>query len=285
MVFFKFLIAALCGFVNLAFSSMREITMTTLQPVLAPELSDLSGIQHAYFTREGGVSQGIYAGLNAGLGSGDERQHVVENRNRIARFLNVAQDKIASPYQVHSPDAVVTVTAWDEDRPKADGVVTNLPGLALGIVTADCGPVLFADKSAGVIGAAHAGWKGALYGVMENTIAQMEHLGAKKQNITAILGPSISQKNYEVGPNFPTPFLELDSQNQSYFTPSEKADHHMFDLTGYIVDRLAQTGVKSGTVNRCTYAEEDKFYSYRRTTHRSEADYGRQLSAIVLQAS
>ncbi len=258
--------------------------MTELTPVKAPKLAHISGIQHAFFTREGGVSKGIYEGLNAGLGSGDDRNHVVENRNRMAAYLNVPDDKIASPYQVHSPDAIVTTQAWHEDRPKADGVVTNTPGLALGIVTADCGPVLFADAGAGVIGACHAGWKGAANGVMESTIEQMETLGAQPKNITAVLGPCISQANYEVGPNFPASFLELDTSNASYFIPSTKHDHHMFDLTGYIVDRLAKAGVNSNAVNRCTYAEEDKFYSYRRTTHRNEPDYGRQLSAIVLQA-
>lgn len=258
--------------------------MTILTPVLASELENLSGIQHAFFTREGGVSKGIYKGLNAGLGSGDDRSNVVENRSRMAAFLNIPNDMIASPYQVHSPDAIVTNHAWQEDRPKADGLVTNTPGLALGIVTADCGPVLFADKEAGVIGACHAGWKGAVGGVMENTISQMETLGAKNKNITAVLGPCISQTNYEVGPDFPAPFLELDSANNRYFMPSEKPDHHMFDLTGYIVDRLTQAGVNASATNRCTYAEEDKFYSYRRTTHRNEPDYGRQLSAIVLEA-
>ena len=263
---------------------MRIFNMTELTPVLAPELAQISGIQHAFFTREGGVSKDIYEGLNAGLGSGDDRNHVVENRNRMANYLAVPNDKIASPFQVHSPDAIVTDHAWHEDRPKADGVVTNTPGLALGIVTADCGPVLFTDADAGVIGACHAGWKGAVGGVMESTIAQMETLGATSQNITAVLGPCISQKNYEVGPDFPMPFLELDASNERYFIPSTKPDHHMFDLTGYIVDRLAKAGVNSSTVHRCTYAEEDKFYSYRRTTHRGELDYGRQLSTIVLQA-
>jgi YfiH family protein len=258
--------------------------MFQLTPVQSSELSNMKGIEHAFFTRKGGVSNGIYAGLNAGLGSGDDRAHVVENRNRMANFLNVAHDKIASPYQVHSPDAIVTSHAWQDNRPQADGVVTNTPGLALGIVTADCGPVLFADADAGVIGACHAGWKGAVGGVMENTIAQMETLGAKRKNTVAILGPCISQENYEVGPDFPNPFLQLDAENARYFVPSKKTDHHMFDLTGYIVDRLAKTGVQSGTVARCTYAEEDNFYSYRRTTHRNEPDYGRQLSAIVLQA-
>jgi YfiH family protein len=258
--------------------------MTNLTPVLASELESLPGIQHAFFTREGGVSKGIYEGLNAGLGSGDEPTHVIENRNRIAAYLAVREHDIASPFQIHSPDTIVTRQAWREDRPKADGVATNIRGLALGIVTADCGPVLFADTDAGVIGACHAGWKGAVGGVMESTIAQMETLGAKRKNITAVLGPCISQENYEVGPDFPEPFLELDSANKRYFVPSKKPDHHMFDLTGYIVDRLAKTDVQSGTVARCTYAEEDNFYSYRRTTHRNEPDYGRQLSAIVLQA-
>ena len=257
-----------------------------MTPIKDEKLTAIAGVSHSFFTRPGGVSQGIYAGLNAGLGSDDIRENVVENRRRMAQELGVEADMLASPYQVHSPDVIVTDMAWNgEDRPKADGVVTTKPGLAIGIVTADCGPVLFADGQAGVIGACHAGWKGALGGVLENTVDAMCANGATRENITAILGPTISQPSYQVGPGFPAPFLELSADNAVYFGPSDKDDHHQFNLDQYIVDRLARAGVRSGSVQRCTYREEDNFFSYRRTTHRGEADYGRQLSAIVLNAS
>ena len=263
--------------------------MNTLSPIKHDALAAVSGVRHSFFTRPGGLSLGIYAGLSAGLGSDDERDHVVENRRRMAEELGVGAAMLASPHQVHSPDVVVTNTAWNSggvaERPKADGIVTTKPGLAIGIFTADCGPVLFADGEAGVIGACHAGWKGALGGVLENTIEVMCENGAERANITAILGPTISQKNYQVGPGFPDPFLEQSPDNASYFASSDKPDHYQLDLTGYIVDRIARTGVKSASVERCTYEEEDNFYSYRRTTHRREADYGRQLSAIVLNAN
>ena len=256
--------------------------MSNISPIKSPSLGALPGISHGFFTRQGGISTGLYEGLNAGLGSNDNRDHVVENRRRMTQALGVDENRLASPYQVHSPDVIITNEAWTDDRPKADGVATTQRGLALGIVTADCGPVLFADAEAGVIGACHAGWKGALGGVLENTIAAMVELGAQQGNITAILGPTISQSNYQVGPGFPEPFLALSADNSKYFGASDKPDHHQFDLTGYIVDRLAATGVTAGAVHRCTYGEEDNFYSYRRTTHRDEPDYGRQLSAIVL---
>lgn len=257
--------------------------MTDLAPVTSPALSALAGIQHGWFTRTGGVSTGIYAGLNAGLGSGDDRASVLENRRRIAAHMGVGEDRIASPYQVHSALAVTTDRPWTDDRPKVDGLATATPGLALGIVTADCGPVLFADAENRVIGACHSGWKGALTGVMEATLEAMETLGARRTATTAILGPSISQRNYEVGPEFPTPFLQQDSGHSQYFTPSEKADHHMFNLSRYIVDRLQATGIaRAGMSDICTYERADDFFSYRRTTHRGEADYGRQLSAITL---
>jgi len=255
---------------------------TELTPVRASALDALKTIHHGFFTRPGGVSQGIYAGLNAGLGSGDDRTSVVENRKKISHWLGITDENLATPYQVHSPDVVVTDTAWHEERPKADAVVTDKPGLAIGIVTADCGPVLFADENAKVIGAAHAGWKGALTGVLENTIAEMEKLGAQRGAITAVLGPTISQQNYEVGPDFPTPFLDQNESNREFFTPSQKDGHFMFDLTGYIVQRLNEAGVHGTSVDICTYGNESDFYSYRRTTHRQESDYGRQLSAIVL---
>lgn len=257
--------------------------MTTSTRSIATQsdaLSALSGITHGFFTRNGGVSKGIFSSLNAGLGSGDDRNSVKENRSRICNFLDV--DAIASPYQVHSADCIVTEKPWNDERPEADALVTTTPGLAIGIVTADCGPVLFADPKARVIGAAHAGWQGALNGVLQNTISQMEAAGAKRENITAILGPTISQKNYEVGPEFHNRFLAQITDNAKYFIPSKTAHHFMFDLQAYIADQLNQAGVSGSALSTCTYGEEENYFSYRRTTHRKEADYGRQLSAIVL---
>ena len=168
-------------------------------------------------------------------------------------------------------------------RRKADALVTDRPGLALGASAADCGPILFADGEAGVIGAAHAGWKGALTGVLESTIAAMESLGARRDRIVAVLGPSISQRNYEVGPEFIARFADVDPANLRYFAPSPRQGHALFDLNSYTVDRLSRAGVQAGMIGRCTYAEEDLFFSYRRTTHRKEADYGRLISAIALE--
>jgi YfiH family protein len=241
------------------------------------------GIRHGYFTRIGGVSEGIYRGLNTGTGSNDDPAKVRENRRRVAEWMGVTSDSLLSVHQIHSPDVIVLHEKFIGERPKADAMVTNRPGLAICASAADCGPVLFADAEARVIGAAHAGWKGALTGVLENTIAAMEGLGAKRDRIVAVLGPSISQKNYEVGPEFVAHFLETDAANQRYFTPSERAGHALFDLNLYSVDRLSRAGVQAEGLGRCTYVEEDLFYSYRRTTHRKEADYGRQISAIVLE--
>ncbi|MDD9908136.1 MAG: peptidoglycan editing factor PgeF [Ahrensia sp.] len=260
---------------------VRE-TMSQLQPITAEPLNALSGIRHAFFTRPGGVSSGIYAGLNAGLGSGDQREDVIENRNRMADWIGCEHDSIASPYQVHSPDCVITRSAWQDNRPKADGVATDKQWLVMGIVTADCGPVLFADAQARVVAACHAGWGGALKGVLDDTIAKMETLGAKRANIVAVLGPTISQTNYEVGPTYPDPFLTDDSGNSRFFIASKRDGHFMFDLPGYIINRLEGLGVSASWTGHCTYADEALFFSYRRTTHRGEPDYGRQMSAIML---
>lgn len=258
-----------------------------LEPIVSEALPGKSGdgIRHAFFTRHGGVSGGLYAGLNVGLGSGDERSHVEENRARIARWMGVAPDRLVSPYQVHSPDVVTVEAPFEGERPQADAIVTATPGLAIGVVTADCGPVLFADTSARIIGAAHAGWKGALTGVLENTIAAMEALGASRARITAVLGPSISQASYEVGPEFVERALAADPANGRWFIPSARPGHAMFDLQGYTVARLARAGVSASMTGHCTYADEPAFFSYRRTTHRAEPDYGRQISAIVLEDS
>ena len=262
---------------------MSDITKP--DPLRAPALDRLqpAGIRHGYFTRVGGVSDGIYQGLNIGTGSADDPAKVRENRRRVAGWMGVAPERLLTAYQIHSPDVIVVSEPFPGERPKADAIVTGTPGIAVGASTADCGPVLLADAEAGVIGAAHAGWKGAFTGILENTVAAMQRLGARPERIVAVLGPSIGPDNYEVGPEFVARFTAEDAGNARYFSPSQKPDHAMFDLNRYTVDRLARTGVAASMLDRCTYAEEDLFYSYRRTTHRKEADYGRQISAIVLE--
>lgn len=256
-----------------------------LEPVRSPALDahEPAGIRHGFFTRAGGVSTGLFQGLNVGLGSGDERAAVLENRRRVARWLKVAPEGLVGVHQVHSPEVVAVEAPFGVDRPKADAMVTDRPGLALGVLTADCGPVLFADPQAGVIGAAHAGWKGALTGVLENTIAAMEKRGAKAGRIAAVLGPSITQENYEVGPEFVERFVYSDAASERFFATSARAGHAFFDLRGYTLLRLERAGVRMEAVARCTYALESEFYSYRRATHRNEPDYGRQVSAIVME--
>lgn len=244
----------------------------------------LEGLNHGFFTRQGGVSSGIYNSLNIGLGSDDDRDSVLENRRRVAAEMKVDAANLLAPYQIHSPDVIAVATPWQDgmDR-KADALVTSTPGLAIGISTADCGPILFADPKARVVGAAHSGWKGAVTGVLQNTVSAMVDLGASPSGITAVLGPAISQSAYEVGPEFQQRFLEANPANEIYFVPSEKAGHFMFDLPAYIGDTLHGLGLaKVANMGLCTYADEDRFYSYRRTTHRGEPDYGRQISAIVL---
>jgi hypothetical protein len=250
----------------------------------ARSLSRLKGIRHAFFTRGGGVSDGVYATLNGGTGSDDEPAKVTENRARMAAALGVASERLLTAYQVHSPDVVVAARPWTrEERPRADAIVTREPGLAIGITTADCGPVLFADAEAGVIGAAHAGWRGALTGVIAATVAAMEALGAKRARIAAALGPTITQPNYEVGPEFVERFIAADPANARFFTGSERADHAMFDLGGYIADRVHGSGVDNfEDLRLCTYADADRFFSYRRMTRLGEADYGRHVNAIAL---
>jgi YfiH family protein len=249
----------------------------------APELASYPNLHHAFFTRQGGVSEGIYASLNGGLGSSDDPAKVAENRHRMAEDLDVAPDALISVYQVHSPDAVIVEGPWPGERPKADGMATALPGLALAITTADCGPILFADPHAGVIGAAHAGWRGALTGVLENTIAAMESLGAKRKQIVAVLGPTISQAAYEVGPDFVTRFTDASTDYKRFFVPGERPEHAMFDLPGFIGMRLEAAGIAEfANLGLCTYTNEDYFFSYRRKTHHNEPDYGRLISAITL---
>jgi YfiH family protein len=255
-----------------------------IAPIEAPELA-LRGVRHAFFTRAGGVSTGLYAGLNTGIGSSDSREAVLENRARAMRHLGTSRDQLATPYQVHGTDAVLVEEAWGPGLgPKADAVVTNRPGIALGVGTADCGPVLMADVEARVIAAAHAGWKGALDGILESAVDTMERLGAERaRGVVAVLGPAISADAYEIGPEFVARFVAADSGNVSFFRPSERAGHAFFDLPAYIVMRLEAAGLgEVHDVGHCTYADEPRFFSYRRATHRGEPDYGRLLSAIML---
>lgn len=240
--------------------------------------SDLLPNRHGFFTRHGGASSGVFRGLNCGVGSSDQSEAVAVNRKRVAQAM---QADLVGVYQIHSPD-VITVTAPLETRPRADAMVTATPGLALSILTADCQPILFADTQAGVIGAAHAGWKGALYGVIDNTVAAMQALGANPANIRAAIGPCISQAAYEVGPEFLDDFLIEDRENTRFFA-SGNGDRYMFDLPGYGLHRLRAAGVAQAEwTGYCTYADPDRFYSYRRKTHRGEADYGRLISCIAL---
>ncbi len=250
----------------------------------ASALADRNGVVHGFFGRQGGVSQGLYASLNCGPGSGDDPGRVAENRARVARTLGLAPDRLVTLYQIHSAKAVTVETPWArQDAPQADGMATSEPGLALGILTADCCPVLFADASARVIGAAHAGWQGALSGVLEATLETMTALGADRSAVTAVLGPTISQANYEVGPEFKERFLAHDPGTERFFAPSGKAAHWRFDLPGFVAVRLVQAGVgRIEDTGLCTYADEDAFFSYRRTTHRKEPDYGRDLSIVAL---
>ncbi len=238
-----------------------------------------AGIAHGFFGRAGGVSEGIYASLNCGPGSRDAPAAVAENRRRVQAALGA--DSLLSLSQVHSA-VVHTMPMW-EARPDGDGMVTATPGLALGILTADCAPVLFADRKARVIGAAHAGWKGAHGGVLEATLDAMEKLGASRAGISAAIGPCISQQNYEVGFDFRDRFLEQGLRMRKFFVPSDKEGHYRFDLEGYVAHRLTAAG--TGSVEKlgiCTYPPENGFFSFRRATHAQQPDYGRQISAIVL---
>lgn len=252
--------------------------------ITSSELEKHQNLKHAFFTRRDGVSDGVYAGLNCGYGSGDVQKNVDKNRDVAMAKLGLRRDQLNTLYQYHSAEVVIADKPWSlQDRPKADGLVTARPGIALGIMTADCTPVLFADHNAGVIGAAHAGWKGAIGGVLSQTIQKMESLGAERAQITAAVGPCIHQASYEVGPEFRAQFITTDSANDRYFIPSPKSGHTLFDLPQFVFDKLAGLGLMSvQNVSVDTYSNEAEFYSYRRATHRSEDDYGRGLSAIVM---
>ncbi len=250
----------------------------------AQSLSKLPGIRHGFFTRAGGVSEGVYERLNGGVGSEDSPAKVAENRARMAKHLGVAPDRFLTCYQIHSPEVVVAETPWpSNERPRADAIVTRTPNLAIGVSTADCGPVLLADPEARVIGAAHAGWRGALTGVIEQAITTMEKLGAKRGRIVAAAGPMIRQPNYEVGQDLIDRFVAVEPNTIRFFKPAQRPGHSMFDLAGYVVSRLRRAEIAEiEDLGLCTYADPAQFYSYRRATHRAEPDYGRHINAIAL---
>lgn len=250
----------------------------------AASLAQHAGIRHGFFTREGGASEGIYASLNGGVGSRDKSEHVAENRARMAAVLGVARDRLVTAYQIHSAEVVIAEHAWASDqRPRADAIVTKIPNLAVGVSTADCGPVLFADALARVVGAAHAGWRGALTGILEATLGAMERLGAERRRVVVALGPMIRQPNYEVGSEFVARFTAADPDNRRFFAAAARTDHAMFDLPGYIRARLTTAGLEQvEDLDACTYAEPVRFFSYRRATHHGDPDYGRHVSAIAL---
>jgi len=243
--------------------------------------SDALPVKHGFFTRKGGASSGVFAGLNCGQGSTDQSEIVAINRTRVAEAMGVLPEHLVGVHQVHSATAV-TVDAPLAEKPRADALVTRTPGIALSVLTADCQPVLFADAQAGVIGAAHAGWRGALDGVLDATIDAMEALGARRDHINAVIGPAISQRAYEVGPEFLDSFMAEDPEYARYFI-NGNGDRMLFDLPGFGLNRLRAAGVGHAEWTRhCTFSDPDRFYSYRRTTHAKEADYGRLIAAISL---
>jgi polyphenol oxidase len=242
----------------------------------------LDGVAHGFLGRRGGVSQGLYAGLNVGLGSHDDPAIIAENR-RLAAEAVLPGGMLLTPYQIHSADCVTVLAPWEESlRPHADALVTNRPGLALGILTADCAPILLADREAGVIGAAHAGWKGAIAGVTDSTLLAMEGIGARRERIVAAVGPCIARASYEVDAGFQRRFEQDDPENERFFAAGREG-HAQFDLEAYVAHRLASAGVRTiETMGLDTYADADRFYSFRRATHHSEPGYGRQISIIGL---
>jgi YfiH family protein len=248
----------------------------------AIEAPALAGVRHAFFTSAGGVSEGVYASLNGGVGSKDRPEAVAENRRRMAAHLGC--DALLVPYQIHSPLCLAVTAPWRGKRPRCDAQATAVRGVALGVTGADCGMILFADRQAGVIGAAHAGWQGAFGGVLEATLTTMEELGARRADTTAVLGPTIGPQSYETGPEFQARFVAADAAYAAFFTSSPREGHAMFDLPGFIGHRLRVAGIgRFDNLALDTYADETRFFSYRRATHRQEPDYGRLVSAIVLE--
>lgn len=248
---------------------------------------DGAAVFHGFFSRRGGVSKDVYASLNCGAGSDDEPEHVKQNRAIVAEIVGCAPDHLLSLYQIHSPRCMRVEKPWGAERPEADAMATDKAGIALGILTADCGPVLFSGQKAdgsAVVAAAHAGWGGALKGVLESSIRAMEDLGAEKGSIRAVVGPCISRESYEVGEEFVDPFLKEDEESERFFMAGQRAGHLMFDLPGYCAFRLARAGLKKVFIKDLdTYFNEEDFFSYRRKTHRKEKDYGRQISVIMIQ--
>lgn len=242
-------------------------------------------VAHGFFGRQGGASDGIYASLNCGYGSGDDSVSVCENRTRVATWLGTREEQLITLYQIHSADALHVTAPWPRTAPpKADAMATTLRGVALGVLAADCAPILLSDHQAGVIGCAHSGWKGAIGGVAESVVRMMEQLGATRARIHAAVGPCISQPSYEVGPEFLARFVEEDVENKRYFVSSPREGHWQFDLPGYVTARVKATGIGAvETLNMCTYEHNDAYFSFRRTTHRGETDYGRNVSAIMLK--
>jgi len=253
-----------------------------IAPIRAVSLGD---VPHGFLGRRGGISTGIHAGLNVGLGSDDDRDAIRENRRRAVAAVTPGAT-LVTLHQVHSPDAIAVTAAYPDDaRPHADALVTDRPGLLLGILTADCVPVLFADRDAGVVGAAHAGWKGAIGGVTDAAVAAMERLGARRDHIAAAIGPCIARASYEVDEAFLRRFVEDDPENERFFADGVRPGHHQFDIEAYVAARIAAAGVKRvEALGLDTYADEDRFYSFRRATHRGEPGYGRQISLIGLKA-
>ena len=257
--------------------------MTTPPFLTAQNLADAQGIAHGFFSRIGGISEGIYASLNTGPGSNDDADNVVENRRRCVSAIGAPDASLLTAYQIHSADVVIALQPWSGDRPKADAIVTNSPGLALGVLTADCMPWLLADPGAGVIASAHAGWRGALSGVLENTVAAMESIGAKRANIQAALGPCLHQPNFEVGLELMDAFKQRHPWSVQYFAPGEKTEKRQLDLASFGADCLKRVGVEAiEDLSVCTLAAPDQYFSYRATCRRGEEDYGRNLSVISL---
>lgn len=255
----------------------------TLLPALTSPLLNLPGVRHAFFTRQGGVSKGIYDSLNVGRGSGDDPADVVQNRARCAGYFGLAAPALSTCYQIHSPTVLIADAPWGDERPQADGLATTQAGILCGALAADCAPILLADPQARVVASAHAGWKGALAGVAEAAVAQMIVLGAKPENIVAVVGPCIGQASYEVGLEFLQSFVVVDPAHETFFAAGETAEKRMFDLPGFVLGRLRAAGVQTCEwIGHDTCAEENLFFSNRRAFKRGEPDFGRLLSAIVL---
>lgn len=252
--------------------------------IKAGALDAVSGVRHGFFTRQGGVSNGIYASLNGGLGSRDDARAVAENRRRAVARLGLGDAPLCTVHQCHGADCITVEAPWKRQAaPRADAMATDRPGVVLGVLSADCAPVIFADREARVIAIAHAGWKGALGGVIEAAVDAMTGLGAQRGNIAAAIGPSIGPQSYEVGAEFQAEFMAADAANDGYFSPASRAGHHLFDLAGYAAGRLQALGL--GVVENLasdTYADAQRFFSYRRACHNGEGDYGRLLSLVAL---